>query len=186
MKWAWVGVAALMVTVDSWLLRWWWVDQRERRAEVSIAEASRRYGVDPTLVKAVVWRESRFREDARGRDGELGLMQVGRLAALEWAEAERLETYEFEHLMDPRTNTLAGTWYLAKLLRRYPQADRPEAFALADYNAGRANVLRWIDGEASTNAVRFLEGMDFGGTRAYVKSVLERWEHYRGSAGAEP
>jgi soluble lytic murein transglycosylase len=113
-------------------------------------------------------------------------MQVGRLAAQEWAEAEQLEAWEFEHLLDPRTNTLAGTWYLAKLLRRYPNADRPEAFALADYNAGRANVLRWIDGEASTNAVQFLEGMDFGGTRAYVQAVLERWRHYRGPMSEEP
>jgi hypothetical protein len=44
MKWAWVGVVALWVTVDGWLLRWWWVDQRERQAEVHIDAASKRYG----------------------------------------------------------------------------------------------------------------------------------------------
>ena len=41
------------------------------------------------------------------------------------------------HRGAPGSNTLAGAWYLAKLLRRYPHADDPLSYALADYNAGR-------------------------------------------------
>ena len=46
---------------------------------------------------------------------------------------------------------MAGTWYLRKLLRRYPRADDPVVYALADYNAGRTHVLRWNKGPAATN-----------------------------------
>lgn len=175
----WIGLVAICVLLDAWWVRHWWLGRREDRAEVHILDAARRYGVDPALVKAVVWRESRFREDARGGAGELGLMQVGPLAAEDWAKAERLPGFRHADLLDPQQNTRAGTWYLSRLLKRYPQADNPTAFALADYNAGRMNVLRWTRGPAATNSEAFLAAMDFPGTRAYVRSVLERWERYR-------
>lgn len=179
MKVWWIWLAVAWVAADAWLARWWWLARREARAEVHVRHAAGKYGVDPALVKAVAWRESRFREDARGAAGELGLMQVGALAAEEWAGAERLSNFQHTDLMDPRSNTLAGTWYLARLLRRYPTTDNPEAYALADYNAGRANVLRWIKGEASTNVTAFLAAIDFPTTRDYVESVLKRRDLYR-------
>jgi len=42
--------------------------------------------------------------------------------------------------------------HLGKLLGRYLQTDDPVPYALADYNAGRANVLRWLTGSATTNS----------------------------------
>ena len=57
-------------------------------------------------------------------------------------------TFAHEHCFDPGTNTLAGTWYLRKLMRRYAQTDNPLPYALADYNAGRGNVLKWNQGAA--------------------------------------
>lgn len=179
MKRWWIWLVILWIALDVALARWWWLARRENRAEAHILAAARRYGVEPSLVKAVVWRESRFREDARGRAGELGLMQVGALAAQEWAEAERLEGFRHADLLDPRRNTLAGTWYLARLTRRYQQTDDPIAYALADYNAGRANVLRWIKGSASTNGAAFLDAIDFPSTRDYVIAVKARREVYR-------
>lgn len=145
-----------------------------------IVAAARRYGVDPALVKAVVWRESRFNPTVRGDAGEIGLMQVGRLAAEEWAEAERKRFFSHEDLFDAARNTEAGTWYLRKCLRRYANADQPLVFALAEYNAGRSNVLRWNKGAASTNSAAFLKQMDFPGTRDYVRSILKRYEKYKG------
>ena len=179
MKYWWIGLLVGLVVMDALVARWWWVRRREERAEVHIEVAARKYGVDAALVKAVMWRESRFQADARGAAGEVGLMQVGRLAAQEWAEAEKLRGFEHMDLLDPRRNALAGTWYLSRLLRRYPQTDNPEAYALADYNAGRANVLRWIQGAAATNSSEFLVAMDFPSTRDYVASVLEQRERYR-------
>ena len=106
-------------------------------------------------------------------------MQIQETAAREWAEAEHVTTFQHAQCLDPRTNTLAGTWYLRKLLRRYTRTDNPLPYALADYNAGRGNVLKWNSGAASTNSGVFMEHIGFPGTRAYVKSVMTRYEHYK-------
>jgi len=68
---------------------------------------------------------------------------------------------------------------LKKLIKRYAQTDKPVVYALADYNAGRGNVLKWNMGEAATNSAVFIEQIGFPGTKAYVKSVMRRYEKYR-------
>ena len=134
------------------IIYFFWNNRREHRYDQIIFTAAQRYSVDPALVKAVAWRETRFDAGARGRAGEIGLMQIMESAALDWASVEKIYPFEHEQLFDPGTNTLAGAWYLKKLLRRYTQTDNPLPYALADYNAGRKNVLRWNKGAAATNS----------------------------------
>lgn len=143
-----------------------------------IAFAAKRYDVDPALVKAVVWRESRFDAVAVGKAGEIGLMQLTDPAAQEWAEAEKVYPLPESHLFDPMTNLLAGTWYLGKMLRRYAQTDDPVVYALADYNAGRANVLKWAKGAARTKGSAFVPRIGFVSTSNYVRSVKQRRGQY--------
>jgi soluble lytic murein transglycosylase len=161
-------------------LFWWRHWRLEHSQDGPILAAARRYGMDPTLVKAVVWRESGFNPRALGRAGEIGLMQLMDAAAQEWAETEHAYPLPEEHLFHPATNTLAGTWYLRKLLRRYARCDNAVPFALAEYNAGRGNVLKWAQGSAATNSAAFLERIGFPGTRAYVGAILARRGRYRG------
>ena len=158
---------------------WWWQGWLERSQDTVIRAAARKYGVEPALVKAIVWRESRFNPKARGRAEEFGLMQVREEAAREWAEAEHISRFDHQQCFDPATNTLAGTWYLRKLLRRYAATDNPLPYAIADYNAGRGNVLKWTKGEPATNSAAFLDQIGFPGTKAYVQEVIARYEHYR-------
>jgi len=172
-------VTLLLLLVGGSALYYWRTGWLERSQDGPIRAAARRYGVEPALVKAVVWRESRFHPDARGRVGELGLMQIQEEAAREWMDAEHLAAFEHEHCLDPRTNTFAGTWYLRKLLRRYAQTDNPLPYALADYNAGRGNVLKWNRGAAATNSSVFVEQIGFPSTRQYVAAVIQRYDHYR-------
>ena len=177
-----LGLWALLVLLlaAAMLLGWWGrARRREHSQDQLIYAAARRYGVDPALVKAVVWRESRFNPKARGRAGELGLMQVMDPAAQEWAEAEHRYPLPESCLLDPVTNTLAGTWYLRKMLRRYQLTDNPLPYALADYNAGRGNVLKWTQGAAATNSDAFLEQIGLPGTKDYVLSIQKRREQYR-------
>lgn len=174
-----VGFLGLVLVADLFWLRRWWRGRQEQRAAPYIRAAARLHGLDPALVKAVVWRESRFDPSARGGAGELGLMQVGEIAGQEWADEQGVAGYRHEHLLDPATNTLAGAWYLAKVSRRYGVTDDPAAYGLADYNAGRANVLRWQRGPAATNSAAFLVQMDFPGTREYVRATLKKREEYR-------
>jgi len=158
---------------------WRYCRWRDHRFDTVIVIAAQRYGVMPALVKAVVWRESWFNPSVRGRKSEFGLMQIRAEAAGEWARAEKITGFAPEQLLDPATNTLAGTWYLGKLLKRYQQTDNPLPYALADYNAGRSHVLRWNKGAATTNNALFMAQMDFPGTRKYLKAVLRRYEYYR-------
>ena len=155
---------------------------RQRHLESSqdqpILAAARRYGVHPALIKAVVWRESRFDPDARGSKGEIGLMQIMEPTGREWAETEHVTLLFHQQLSDPELNTRCGTWLLRKLLRRYEQTDNATVYALADYNAGRTHVLRWAKGAAATNSAEFLQQMTYPGTREYVKSVTKKFAHY--------
>lgn len=177
MKWVWLLL--LLLLASCLFLYWWRLDWLERSQDRPIRAAARRYAVDPALVKAIVWQESRFNPRVRGRAGEVGLMQIREEAAREWAEAERLRSFDYEQCLDPATNTMAGTWYLKRILNRYGRTDNPITYALADYNAGRGNVLKWNSGEASTNSAAFIAQIGFPGTKAYVASVLARYEYYR-------
>jgi soluble lytic murein transglycosylase len=182
-RWPWL---VLIIAVGGIIL---WFERsrtyREDSQDEHIRAAARKYGVDPALVKAVVWRESRFNPKIRGDAGEIGLMQVGKLAAEEWATAEKRIFFRHEELFDAAKNAQAGTWYLGKMLRRYAHTDQPVVFALADYNAGRSNVLRWNKGAASTNSALFLQQMDFPGTREYIRSILKRKPRYEGQFAAK-
>jgi len=161
-----------------------WEGRLQHSQDGPIRVAAQRYGVEPALVRAIVWRESRFNPRARGRVGEIGLMQLREEAAQEWADAEHIGGFEHSQCFDPTTNALAGTWYLKKLLQRYKKTDDPVPYALADYNAGRGNVLKWITGEAATNSARFIDQIAFPGTRDYVQSVMRRYQRDRLGAGA--
>jgi soluble lytic murein transglycosylase len=162
------------------VIAWWgWDYRREHRFDPLIMAAASRYQIDPALVKALVWRESRFHPDARGRAGELGLMQIRESAAAEWAKAEHISPFDHRACLDPATNTLAGAWYLKHLLLRYQDTDNPAAYALADYNAGRSNVLKWLNGQAATRSGVFIAQIGFPGTRDYVRTILRKAERYR-------
>jgi soluble lytic murein transglycosylase len=149
------------------------------RYDHHIKAAAKRYNLDPALIKAVIWQESRFKPWVRGRAGEIGLMQVREPAALEWAEHEKLQSFQHEQITDPAKNILCGSFYLSKVMKRYTMTDNPIPYALADYNAGRTHVLRWNKGAAKTNSQIFLAQMDFPGTRKYAESVMRQYEIYK-------
>jgi soluble lytic murein transglycosylase len=169
----------LLLLIPGLVMYWGYHYWREHRFDTVIAAAATRYQMEPALVKAVVWQESRFNPSDRGRAGELGLMQVREDAALEWASSEHIAPFQHANCLDPATNTLAGTWYLKKTLSRYKLADNPLPYALADYNAGRGNVLKWRAGRAMTNSAAFMDQITFPGTKAYVQAVLKRYAHYQ-------
>ena len=181
-KTKWIGILVAFLLIDA-LLVLWWHQRAENRFDQEILSAALRYGLDPALVKAVVWQESKFDASATGKAGEIGLMQVCEPAAEEWAEAEKLKSFSHREIFDPRKNLRAGSWYLGKLLKRYKRADNPLPYALADYNAGRSHVLRWSKGRAETNSQAFLAAMDFPGTKRYALAIMNRREYYQKQFG---
>jgi soluble lytic murein transglycosylase len=168
------GIVLLTVCVDQWRRT-----HLEHSQDKNIMAAARHYGVDPALVKAVIWRESRFDPGARGRKGEIGLMQIMPAGAgNEWASAQHISNFADFMLRDPQRNVDCGTWYLRKLLARYQNTDNPVPYALADYNAGRANALKWMTGAATTNSTIFVEQIGYPSTRLYVRAIMRRKARY--------
>jgi Soluble lytic murein transglycosylase and related regulatory proteins (some contain LysM/invasin domains) len=139
------------------------------------------YQLDPMLVKAVVWRESRFDPRKVGSAGERGLMQVSERAAREWAREARVADFQANDLFDPKTNLEAGTWYLRRAFQHWEHQKDPEPFALAEYNAGASRAQRWAnkDAGAPLSEATFRSNIDFPSTRKYVDTVLQRYEFYR-------
>jgi soluble lytic murein transglycosylase len=143
-------------------------------------------GVDPALLKAIIWRESAFHADKMGAAGERGLMQVGEAAATDWARARKIETFIPTDLFDPRTNLEAGAWYLRRGLEKWKAKTDPVPFALAEYNAGPSRVDRWIAASGAglqADAHDLLTAMDIGSTRRYVEDIVARHRFYRARGG---
>jgi soluble lytic murein transglycosylase len=150
----------------------------ENRYDPIILRAAAEYGVDPNLVKAVILRESKFDSKTVGTVGERGLMQVTEPAAEEWVKACRIEKFKPDHLFDPETNIRAGTWYLMKSIKNWKHAEDPIPMALAEYNAGRKNVLRWVDEKSIADPDHFIDRIGFSSTQQYVRTVLAQRKFY--------
>ena len=147
-----------------------------------IADTAAKHGLDPLLLKAIVWRESMFHTDKIGTSGERGLMQVGDAAARDWAKAVKIETFVPTDLFDAKTNLEVGAWYFKKALDRWKAKANPIPFALAEYNAGRSRVDRWIAESGRGDAAQeadLLSAMDFPTTRRYIEDIMARHRFYQ-------
>ena len=143
-----------------------------------ISSVAAEYRLEPMLVKAVVWRESRFDRNKHGTAGERGLMQVSAKAANEWARERKIENFKLDDLFDAKTNLEAGSWYLRRALDHWQTETEPVPFALAEYNAGPSRAQRWV-GAGGITANEFLNNIEFPATRSYVQSIIKRYEFYK-------
>ena len=159
----------------------WMSPARFKQYDGLIRSVALEHHLDPMLVKAVVWRESRFDPKKNGSAGERGLMQVSEKAAREWARENRIDNFLVEKLFDPKTNLEAGTWYLRRAFEHWETQSDPLPFALAEYNAGASRAQRWSggDGAAAIAPQTFLKRIDFPGTRKYVDSIIARYAFYQ-------
>ena len=155
---------------------------RYHRYDALIRKVGTESGVDPMLIKAVIWRESTFRPGKVGKNGERGLMQVTEAAASDWARENKRPTFVPTDLFSPQVNIEAGAWYLKKGLQHYAGKDDPATFALAEYNAGKSRVNKWVgdtnDGSSAT-AGDLRDSISFPGTRGYVDAIIDRYHFYQ-------
>jgi soluble lytic murein transglycosylase len=177
----WLALALVLAAAGSAALVYWRWQYREQRFNNLIEQIAAQNGVDAFLVKAVIRRESKFNPYAYGSHGEIGLMQVTEAAGWDWARAMRRVDFGRDALWNPRVNIEAGSWYLARALSRWSEKEPEERlpFALAEYNAGYGNVLRWLPRGRETTAAEFMEAISYPTVRGYVSEVLEDYEIYK-------
>ena len=175
-----LGVAAATVA-------WPTVDRAMRevtlplRHDDIIRQQAQAKQLDPTLIAAVIYAESRFR-DQTSPTGAKGLMQIQPETAKFIARRSGGTLFQLEHLGSPQTNISYGSYYLRYLLDRY---DGNQTLAVAAYNGGETNVDRWI-AESKTTRDRFrVDQIPFAETRAYVDRVMDAKQDYRDKYGSE-
>ena len=149
---------------------------RIHRFDTLIVQQAAAHQLDPRLVSALIWQESRFRPERVGTKQEVGLMQITEGAVKEWAKANRVPIPARQELFDPELNIRAGTWYLARAVKRWSIYSDPLPYALAEYNAGRSNAQRWA-AAAGGDSGKFVDAITYPTTRKYVRNILKR---YRG------
>jgi soluble lytic murein transglycosylase len=133
---------------------------------------AREHDLDPALMAAVIYQESKFRPSAESPSGAIGLMQLTPATAEGIAIRTGGHKFVTRDLYDPEINIRYGAWYLANLFRKY----RSERLVLAAYNAGQGNVDRW---ESEGVGIQFPE------TAAYVQRVEKLKKIYARAWGSK-
>jgi soluble lytic murein transglycosylase-like protein len=123
----------------------------DRNLDLIIMRVGKREGVDPRLIHAVIWQESKYKPSAVSGAGAHGMMQ------LMPATAKRFGCTDAS---DSESNIEAGTKYLRWLLGRF---SGDVTLALAAYNAGEGSVDKYAGVPP------------FGETQNYVRIITERY-----------
>lgn len=123
--------------------------------EIAVAAAAA--SLDPALVHAVIYVESRYRQNAVSPKGAIGLMQLLPDTAARYGVKDPGHS--------PQLNIKAGTLYLRDLLRMF---DNRTDLALAAYNAGEGAVLRYAR-----------QIPPYRETQMYVRAVLAKYNEWQ-------
>jgi len=174
-------IALIVITLPFIVLLWYQWSFTEKFDQVvypleykaDIATASKKYSIDPYLISAIIYEESKFNASSRSRVGAAGLMQImpdtGR-----WIAEKQGRRFRVDYLYDPKVNIDMGCWYFDFLREKYDD----ERLALAAYNSGYNNVDRWLNNGLHNNIDDMLETIPFKETRLYVKKVIKTRQRY--------
>src|SRR5438067_4781855 len=131
--------------------------------------------LDPALVAAVIYAESKF-DPRPSSAGAQGLMQIEPSTAYYLANLSGGNRFTASDLATPSVNVAYGSYYLRYLLDHYAGN---QMLAIAAYNAGLTNVDRWV-ADARTNGLPLSDAaIPFPETREYVQRVLSAELDYR-------
>jgi soluble lytic murein transglycosylase len=138
------------------------------RHEDIIRQQARDKDLDPALIAAIIYRESKFR-DQTSAAGAKGLMQILPETAEFVARKSGGTAFVQGDLANPQINIAYGCWYFRYLLDLY---SGNEVAAIAAYNAGHRRVDRWGGKGITLDEIRFPE------TEQYTRDVLDKRAEY--------
>jgi soluble lytic murein transglycosylase len=161
-----VVIAATVAVVDLTSPPWYERIRYPLRYSEYVRVHAHRHNLDPALLAAVIYQESKFQAGAKSSSGAIGLMQLTPGTARGIAIRTHGNAFHTRDLYNPEINIRYGAWYLDNLFRKYGS----ERLVLAAYNAGQGNVDRW---RATGQTIQFSE------TKAYVSRVEDLKRIYR-------
>jgi soluble lytic murein transglycosylase len=144
------------------------------RHEDIIRQQAHDKDLDPALVAAIIYQESKFR-DRTSVAGARGLMQITPDTANFIAKQSGGIRFTQADLATPQINIAYGTWYLRWLLNRY---DGRTTLAVAAYNAGFVHVDDWVKKAGGPDSFDPRTDIPYPETRQYVLQVLARRTDY--------
>ena len=140
-----------------------------------IREQAQAKHLDPALIAAVIYAETKF-EPRTSSAGAEGLMQIEPATAEFLAKLSGGYSFTTTDLETPSVNVAYGSYYLRYLLEHY---EGSEMLAVAAYNAGLANVDKWVAKAHAEGRRLTVNAIPFSQTRVYVQRVLEAQREYR-------
>lgn len=132
--------------------------------------------IDPYLLAAIVKTESNFNPQAVSSQGAIGLMQIMPETALWVVKKHNIKQYQPEQLFQAETNVKIGSLYVAELLKEF---NNDPVLTLAAYNAGRGNVMEWLNKEHWTGEHNTIDQIPFSETRQYIRRVTWHYKVYQ-------
>lgn len=140
-----------------------------------VLKYSEEYNVDPYIVYSIIRVESKFNPFAQSGKGAKGLMQITPQTGEYIAKLLNVDEYDEEQLFQPSTNIKFGVFYFSKL---YKDFNNNLDCALAAYNGGRGNVLKWLDSQENGDNYLDIDNIPFEETKNYVKRVKNMYKLY--------
>ena len=141
-----------------------------------IEELSKKYGISPYLVFAIIRQESGLNPNAKSPAHAYGLMQLTPETAQFIARKYNITYRDFNDLYKPEINLEIGIALLKELLAKFQGQLIP---AIAAYNANSESVKQWVKERYQQNFLLFAEMIPYQETRKYVKMVLRNYILYQ-------
>jgi soluble lytic murein transglycosylase len=167
--------AAALVVLEKTMPDWYARERYPLRYASIVRGHAQHYHLDPALLAAVIYTESKFNAHSVSSAGAVGLMQL----LPDTAKGIALHTggsgFVISDLDDPEINVRYGAWYLEHLQEKYESRPNATDLALAAYNAGQGQVDHWLAETPPGSPVH----IGFAETRAYVARVHQLQAIYR-------
>jgi soluble lytic murein transglycosylase len=140
-----------------------------------IAEDSKSFDADPTLVLAIMREESRFNPRAKSEAAARGLLQFIITTAHQIGRDAGMVDIAPEDLYDPRVIIRLGAKYISTLSKDF---NNDHYAVAASYNAGPKQTALWSRLAPAAGDDYFLSAINFDETKQYVRKVMNSYKRY--------
>lgn len=141
--------------------------------QAEIDKYAEEFSLEPELLAAIIYVESRFDKYSLSPKGAVGLMQLMPSTAFWIAEELGYKSFNLEDLKEVELNIKFGSWYFSYLQQKF---DNNSIKSIAAYNAGESNVRNWIKAGWDGNIEVKLPYQE---TDNFVRRVISTREYYK-------